>query len=99
MSMVPVIVVTSINIFFLIFGYFIVFPIFVKTNSFKLALYDFVLSIIAVSVSGMYYYDSGVVFHVLGIETNWLIFAIISYAFFEIAFFLGYRLRFFGRIL
>jgi len=90
----PMIVLSLVNILLLSVSYFFIYPFFIKRNLDKLAFYDFFVSTVALFIAMLIYVGSDEVFYIFSIETSWWVFSIVSYAFFEIPFFVAYKWRF-----
>jgi hypothetical protein len=86
----PELIVILINLSILSFSYLWLFPRVAGSDGMRLAKYDAVSFVIAVSISAILFYDSHVEFNALFLTLDWFWFAVLSFFVFETPFALWY---------
>lgn len=86
----PELIVILINLSILSFSYFWFFPKIAGVDAMKLMKYDAISFVIAVSISGVLFYDSYIEFDTLFFTLNWFWFSVVTFFVFETPFALWY---------
>jgi hypothetical protein len=86
----PELIVIALNLCILSFSYFWLFPRVAGANILTLAKYDSVSFMIAITISGILFYDSYVEFNALFLTLNWFWFTLVTFLVFETPFALYY---------
>lgn len=90
----PTFLIIGINLSLIIFSYLWLYPFFVGGNANKLLVFDTAFNLFALIIAAVLYWGTGTVFNLLGWETNWFWFCIVSYFLFEMPFYGWYIWRF-----
>ena len=83
-------IIILINILLLSFVYLWLFPKVAGADIKKLSTYDFITSLVSLSIAGVLFWDSGFEFNLLVDTTNWFWFTLVTYFIIEIPIALWY---------
>lgn len=71
-------------------AYTLIYPRFAGSNMGKLAVYDLLLSLVPLSIAWWLYANSGHEFNLIIMQTNWLVFTLVTYFVVEMPMSIGY---------
>jgi len=86
----PEFIIILINISILSFSYLWFFPRIAGKDGMKLAKYDAISFVIAISISGILFYDSYIEFNTLFFTLDWFWFSVLTFFVFETPYALWY---------
>lgn len=79
-----------INAVIVVIAYTLIYPRFAGSNMSKLSVYDVLLSLVPLSIAWWLYADSDHEFNLLVMQTNWLVFTLVTYFVVEMPMSIGY---------
>ena len=83
-------IVILLNLFIVFFSYLWLYPRVAGSDINKISIYDLLASILAISISAMLFWDSGILFNALVDELNWFWFTLLTYFIIEFPFIIWY---------
>jgi hypothetical protein len=83
-------IIIAINFLIIAFSYIWLYPKIAGSDIHKLSKYDFLSSIVSLMIVSTFFYNSGIMFEIFGIETNWFWFTLVAFLTIEIPFALWY---------
>lgn len=86
----PELIVIAMNVVIVLAAYLLVYPRYCGADAYKIALNDFIATVISLGLAASMFWGSDVAFNAILGELNWFWFTLVTFLFLEIPFMLWY---------
>jgi len=83
-------IIALVNFVIIAFAYLWLYPKIAGSDIHKLSKYDFLSSLVSLFIVSTLFYNSGIIFEIFGVQTNWFWFTLITFLTIEVPFALWY---------